>query len=152
VLGEAEDVCNARLVFPPGSDGVRCVANVTASRLAMKTERRLRIIGPEHYVSADFATRSGSVVTKTANQSQLDEIRERLGRGEDLSDLDYLELVKIDRLEVEEGDPLTLQARDFLAAVVEGRPPEVDAKAGLAAVRTAERIVETARAAGSRMV
>lgn len=152
VLGEAEDVCNARLVFPPGRDGVRCVANVTASRLAMKTERRLRIIGPGHYVSADFATRSGTVVTKTANQSQLDEVRARLKGGEDLSDLDYLELVKVDRIEVADGDPLTLQAREFLGALREGRLPEVDAKTGLAAVRTAERIVETARAAGSRMV
>lgn len=26
VLGEAEDVCNARLVFPPGESGIRCVA------------------------------------------------------------------------------------------------------------------------------
>ncbi|MHC5025966.1 MAG: Gfo/Idh/MocA family protein, partial [Planctomycetota bacterium] len=31
VMGEAEDVCNARLVFPAAADGTRCVANVTAS-------------------------------------------------------------------------------------------------------------------------
>lgn len=152
VLGAAEDVCNARLVFPAGEDGIRCVANVTASRLAMKTERRLRVIGPEHYVSADFATRTGTVVTKTANQSQLESVRRSLAAGEDLSNLDYLELVKVDQLVVKDGDPLTLQAREFLAAVREGRPPEVDARTGLAAVRTAERIVEAARASGSRMV
>ena len=44
VLGEAEDVCNARLTFGAHDDGIRCVANVTASRLALKTERKLRII------------------------------------------------------------------------------------------------------------
>ena len=45
VLSESEDVCNARLVFPPDASGRRCVANVTASRLATKTERR----DPAHF-------------------------------------------------------------------------------------------------------
>ncbi|MBM4106085.1 MAG: Gfo/Idh/MocA family oxidoreductase [Phycisphaerae bacterium] len=152
VVGEAEDVCNARLTFPPGPGGVRCVANVTASRLAMKTERKMRIISEEHYVSADFGARTGTVVRKTANRAQLEEVRARLRGGEDLSSLNYLELVKVDPLQVGSDDPLTLQARDFLDAVRTGRRPEVDAEAGLAAVRTAERIVEVARRAGARMV
>lgn len=152
VLGEAEDVCNARLTFPAGRDGVRCVANVTASRLAMKTERKIRIISDEHYVSADFGSRSGTVVTKTANRAQLETVRAQLRDGEDLSSLNYLELVNVSPLAIGADDPLTLQARDFLDAVRKGRRPEVDAEAGLAAVRTAERIVQTAREAGSRMV
>ena len=59
VLGDAEDVCNARLVFPADEDGMQCVATLTASRLALKTERRLRITGEDHYVSADFGAKSG---------------------------------------------------------------------------------------------
>src|SRR5690349_4244632 len=38
VIGHVEDVCNARLTFENG-----CVANLTASRLALKTERKLRV-------------------------------------------------------------------------------------------------------------
>src|SRR5204862_1117518 len=38
VIAEAEDICNARLTFENG-----CVANLTASRLALKTERKLRV-------------------------------------------------------------------------------------------------------------
>src|SRR5215210_7156635 len=38
VIGGVEDVCNARLVFED-----RCVANITASRLALKMERKLRV-------------------------------------------------------------------------------------------------------------
>ncbi len=152
VLGEAEDVCNARLTFPAGASGIRCVANVTASRMAMKTERKIRIVGEEHYVSADFGARSGVVVRKTANAAQLAEIRDRLRRGEDLSGLNYLELVAVEPLAVEAADPLTCQAMDFLEAVRRGRPTEVDAETGLAAVRTAERIVATAKAAGARMI
>ena len=152
VLGEAEDVCNARLTFPSGDDSPRCVANITASRLALKTERRLRIISEDTYVSADFVARKGTVVRKIANEQQLTELRERLKAGEDLSDLNYLELIELDELKIEEGDALELQIDDFLSAVREGRRPTIDAHAGFAAVRTAERIVESARLAGARMV
>lgn len=155
VLGEAEDVCNARLTFSPGQDdptGLACVANLTASRLALKTERKLRIISEDVYVSADFGARKGTVVRKTANEGQLADLRAQLKAGKDLSDLNYLDLVEVDQLRVDDAEPLRLQIEDFLGAVRSGRRPTVDARAGFAAVRTAERIVDAARAAGARMV
>jgi predicted dehydrogenase len=152
VLGEAEDVCNARLTFPPGPDGLRCVANLTASRLALKTERKLRIISEDAYASADFVKRTGTVVHKTANEAQLAEVRKRLHAGEDLTSINYLDHVKVESLDVGDGEPLKLQIDDFLDSVRAQRHPQVDAQAGFAAVRTAERIVKAARAAGARMV
>jgi predicted dehydrogenase len=152
VLGEAEDVCNARLTFPPDSTGYRCVANVTASRLALKTERKIRIISEDTYVSADFVARSGTVVRKTANAQQLAELRTRLKAGDDLSSVDYRGLVQSEPLAIGDGEPLKLQIEDFISAVRSNRRPSVDAQAGFAAVRTAERIVEEARRAGARMV
>lgn len=152
VMGKAEDVCNARLVFPPDDAGIRCVANVTASRLALKTERKLRVISDNAYLSADFVARKVTVIRKTANESELADVRARLAAGEDLSSINYLELVNVEDLDVGNDEPLTLQIEDFLSAVRDGRQPTVDAEAGFAAVRTAERIVEAARTAGSRMV
>ena len=152
VLGEAEDVCNARLTFPPGPDGIRCVANLTASRLALKTERKIRIISEDVYVSADFVKRSGIVVRKTANADQLADVRSRLAAGEDLSSINYLDLVAVDTLDIGEEEPLRLQIEDFLSSVRTRARPAVDAQAGFAAVRTAERIMESARSAGARMV
>lgn len=152
VMGEMEDVCNARLTFPPGADGVSCVANLTASRLALKTERKIRIISEDAYVSADFVARKGTIVRKTANAEQLAEVREQLREGKDLSQVNYLDLVQVEELQVGNGEPLKLQIDDFLNAVRTGRRPAVDAEAGFAAVRTAERIVDAARAAGARMV
>lgn len=153
VLGEAEDVCNARLTFA-SRDGsaTECVANLTASRLALKTERKIRIISEDAYVSADFVARSGTVVRKTANAEQLADLRRRLKAGEDLSNMNYLDLVKVDPLAISPGEPLKLQIEDFLSAVRNGRRPTVDAQAGFAAVRTAQRIVEAAKQAGARMV
>ena len=154
VLSELADVCNARLTFPaaPGSSGTRCVANVTASRLALKTERKIRIISEDLYISADFAECKGTVARKHANAQQLAEIRERIRRGDDLSDVNYLDLVNIDELAVENVEPLALQIQDFLGAIREGRRPTVDARAGFAAVRTAERILDAAKAMGARQV
>lgn len=152
VLTGAEDVCNARLVFPPDAQGQRCVANVTASRLAMKTERKMRLISEDAYVSADFAARSGTVVRKLANAEKLADLRSRLARGDDLSDVNYLDLLSMDELAVGQGEPLRLQLEDFLDAVRSGRRPEVDALAGFAAVQTAERIIGVARRFGSTQV
>ena len=152
VLGEAEDMCNARLVFPADCDGIQTVANVTASRLAFKTERKLRIISEDIYISADFGDRSGKIVRKSANQRSLDDVRSQLQDGEDLSNVDYLSLVNIDSLKIEDEEPLRLQAEAFLHAIQHNEVPDVDAEAGAAAVRTAERIVEAARMAGARMV
>jgi predicted dehydrogenase len=145
VLTEHEDVCNARLTFdlPYG----KCVANVTASRLALKTERKTRIIGENAYVSIDYARKAGVLIRRTANQVQMDEIREALRKGTDLSELDYSDLVAIEQLEIDDAaDQLEMEIGSFLEAVRTGSKPPIDARAGFAAVRTAQRIMEAARA------
>src|SRR5206468_65701 len=60
VLGEHEDVANARLEFEDG-----CVANLTASRLALKTERRLRVFSESAYISLNYAAKTGVVMHRT---------------------------------------------------------------------------------------
>ena len=146
VISEAEDMCNARLVFPVGSDGFSCTANVTASRLAMKTERKLRIISESAYVSADFVDRSVTIIHKTANDKQLKDLRKRLADGEDLTSIDFVEVLEVDEPEIGNEDALTLQAKDFLHSIRSGTKPEIDAEAGSMAIRTAERIMQQANA------
>jgi len=147
VLTDHEDVANARLTFdtPAGP----CIANITASRLAFKTERKIRIIAEDAYVSIDYAKKAGVVIRKTANEVQLAEVRDALRAGHDLSDLDYSELVTIDNLEIDDAEPLRKQAEDFIRAVRTGEQPPVDAAAGLAAVSAAERITRAAREAAA---
>ena len=146
VISEAEDMCNARLVFPEGSDGFSCTANVTASRLALKTERKLRIISEEAYVSADFVERSVTIIHKTTNDAQLRDLRKRLADGEDLTSIDFIDVLEVDEPEIGNEDALTLQAKDFLQSVRTGSKPVIDAEAGSMAIRTAERIMEQAGA------
>jgi predicted dehydrogenase len=137
VLGVPEDVCNARLTFANG-----CVANITASRLAMKTERKMRLFSPNAYVSVDYAKKAGVVITKTGNQAQLDEIREKLESGEvaDLSQLDYTKLVRYEELTAGTGEPLKLQADNFLTCIATRGIPEVSGADGRTNVDIATRI------------
>lgn len=52
VLTKGTDIANARLTFKNG-----CVANVTASRISMKLERKMRLFRPSSYASVDFQNR-----------------------------------------------------------------------------------------------
>lgn len=151
VVTEHEDVCNARLTWRPRTGHPRnnqpgCVANITASRLALKTERKCRIVAEDAYVSIDYAAKSGVVIRRTANASQLADVRAALREGKDLSSLDYSKLVALEPLAVDEAEPLRLELQDFVNAVRSGERPPIDADAGFANVRTANRIVEAANA------
>ena len=52
-----EDIANARVRFANG-----CVATITASRISLKTERRMRLFSEEGYLSADFVSRELTMI------------------------------------------------------------------------------------------
>ena len=52
VSSPLEDIANARVRFENG-----CVAGITASRISLKTERKMRLFSQEGYLSADFVAR-----------------------------------------------------------------------------------------------
>src|SRR3712207_8835076 len=83
VIGTAEDVCNARITFASG-----CVANVTASRLAAGSERRLRVFGEGGFASIDYAKKQGAVIRRGARLALVREAvaKVRAGEAVDLSE------------------------------------------------------------------
>jgi predicted dehydrogenase len=139
VIGDHEDICNARLTFANG-----CVANVTASRLALKTERKLRVFSSEAYVSVDYQKRYGVVVRRTGNLDAIREAADKIRRGDvtDLSGLSYADLLHVEELQISDTEPLRAQLDAFVSSVRNGTPPEVTVDDGLAAVETAVRIVQ----------
>jgi len=143
VVTDHEDLCNAWLVWrrPSGA----CVANLTASRLALKTERVTRITGENAYIKIDYASKQGIIIRRRANEIQMAEVREMLRSGTDLTDLDWHELVNVEPLVVDASEPLVMEIQSFLNAVRTGRRPDIDAEAGLANVRLAERILTAAK-------
>jgi predicted dehydrogenase len=139
VIGGVEDICNARLTFENG-----CVANMTASRLALKTERKLRVFSADAYVSIDYQKKHGVVARKTENLSAIrDAVAQiRAGEIEDLTQLNFMELVNIEELTIDDDvEPLRAELDAFVASVTQGAPVIVPAEDGLAAVEIATQIV-----------
>ncbi len=139
VIGVVEDVANARLTFANG-----VVANLTASRLALKTERRLRVFSPDAYVSLDYQKKHAMVARRTENLSAIRSAVAKIRSGEidDLSQLNYGELVHIEELAIDDIEPIRAELEAFIHSVRTGERPVCDVQDGLAAVRTARRIVE----------
>jgi predicted dehydrogenase len=140
VIGTHEDICNARLAFDNG-----CVANITASRLAIKTERKMRIFSEEAYLSVDYAKGVGIVIHKDQNLDLIQMARDM--DVEDIAELaesvDYTKLLKVEQLVVEEStEPLRKQAEAFRDTVLKNARPVVTASDGLAAVRVGQKIIE----------
>ncbi len=145
VITEHEDLCNAWLEF--NTQNGRCVANITASRLALKTERVTRITGENAYIKIDYAAKKGNMIRRIANEIQMREVREQIKMGADLTNLKWGELVNIEELIVDDAEPIVAELEAFLHAVRTGERPAIDAEAGFANVRTAQRIVEAIKRA-----
>lgn len=146
VITDHDDICNAWLEWdipsPDGGKPGKCVANVSASRLAFKTERVMRITGENGYIKVDYAKKEGTMIRRRANALQMEQIREAIRKGTDLTTLNWPELVNIEPLIVNDEEPIVAEIRAFLQAVKTGERPPIDAEAGFANVRTAERIVK----------
>jgi predicted dehydrogenase len=113
VLSKRADIANARIEFQSG-----CVANLTASRVSFERTRKLRFFQPNDYISIDYASQRGTVVSL------------RLGR------------VIERKLEPAEQEPLKLELQAFIDSVQTRRPPLVSGEDGVKALELALRINE----------
>ncbi len=141
VLGATEDVANARIRFADGT-----VANLTASRLALKTERKIRVFAPTAYLSMDYHKKSGVAIKLKDNLDLIRMAKER--NFEDLSQmqgLDFSSMMHIEPLEVDDVEPLRAEIESFLESVREGSAAAVSAEDGYAAVELAEHITSAVR-------
>jgi len=57
VASEHADIANARIRFANGA-----VATITASRVSMRTERRMRVFAQDGYLAVDFANRRVTII------------------------------------------------------------------------------------------
>jgi len=142
VIGEKEDICNARIVFDNG-----CIANVTASRLALKTERKVRVFSRQVYVSLDYFKKSGIVIKADPNINVVKWINEQEKTGDfDLTTVNWPDLLHIEELDIDDKEPIRLEQENFLRAVMDREfMPEVTAEEGLAALKCAEKILESVK-------
>ncbi len=125
VLSKHEDVASARVSFGEGA-----VANLTASRLALKTERKLRVFCEHAYVSLDYQKKIGIAITLDKNLDVLQLAREH--NLEDLSQLagvDFGQMVTVEPLTIDDKDALEDELETFLDCVRNKKQPPVSAEA-----------------------
>jgi predicted dehydrogenase len=139
VLGVNEDICNARIFFENG-----CVANITSSRLALKTERKIRVFSRQAYLSLDYLKKEGIAIKAAPNINVLDWIKEKQDEGDfDFNEVNWPDLLHIEPLSIEDKEPLKVEQESFLEAVMGKRQrPEVTAGEGLEALKCAHKILE----------
>jgi len=118
VLTQGTDIANARLTFKNG-----CVANVTASRISMKMERKMRMFRPSSYISVDFQNK---VLTK-----------HKTGEKEMFPGVP--EIVSEESV-FENGDALLEEIKHFVECIKTGNNPLVSGVAGRRALQTAIEI------------
>jgi len=139
VLLRHEDVANARLVFEGG-----CVADLTASRVAAKAERALRIFQDASYISIDTMTPRVRVFRPTSKLAagEIDVSSISPADLEDPKGFLFGKLIEIEEPKLPAEPPLQAELRAFVDAVRTGGEPAVTAREGLNAILLAERVLE----------
>jgi predicted dehydrogenase len=142
VIDQEEDICNARIVFENG-----CIANITASRLALKTERKVRVFSRQAYLSVDYYKKSGIVIKADPNVNVVEWIKERQKAGDfNLLSVNWPDLLHIEELDIDDKEPLRLEQEAFLLSCADKTAkPEVSAEEGLAAMECAEKILDSVK-------
>jgi predicted dehydrogenase len=115
VASDHPDFAVARFRFPSGRAAV-----ITASRVSLAMERRLRVLGREGEMAVDFLARSLAVL--------------RRGGAEKVANMPAH---GVDRATWTDHDSLEAEQAAFAAACLDGVPPEVDAAAGRRALKAA---------------
>lgn len=129
VISDHVDIANARLEFSSG-----CIANVTASRISTKNERKIRLFQKDAYVSVDFTRQEITVVEQNS-----------------ASDRGLIPGMEIKQLSFKKGDALEDELKSFVKAVQKREKPEVTGQMGRDALKIALSIMEQIKNANSRL-
>ena len=121
VSSSSEDIANARVRFENG-----CVATITASRISLKTERRMRMFSEEGYLSADFVARKLVMIGRE--------------RGLPLPGTGGF---RREELGWSDHDSMAAEHEAFVASCLDGAPVVVDAAAGRRALAAAIAVADS---------
>lgn len=118
VVSPLADIANVRIEFASG-----CVANVTASRISVKKQRRMRFFQKDTYLSVDFDKSEATLIKRTGETGGLipgmDIITEKFSEVDNLRD----------------------ELLSFVECIVERKPPRVSGVEARKALAVAEDIV-----------
>jgi predicted dehydrogenase len=125
VISKHADIANVRLQFENG-----CVANVTASRISTKNQRKIRLFQKDAYISVDFTGREIVLIRRNDNRFN------GVVPGMDIQQLSF-----------SDADVLEDELAAFIQAVHTRREPVVSGRSGRQALDVALKIMDQIDAA-----
>lgn len=131
VISDTPDIANARLRFENG-----CVANLTASRISMKTLRKSRFFQRDAYVSVDFFEKKVEVVRMQNAPESPEDFAMVLENAEGIK-----KQIFFDNPNVSEGNAIQLELENFADAIQNNKKPAVTLQAGTSALEVACQIL-----------
>lgn len=129
VITSKIDIANTRLEFEAG-----CIANVTASRVSLKRERKLRIFQPEKYISMDYQAQTLHVVELKHSERRHDFPNSR-------------PTIVPYQVDIVKQEPLKAELQSFVQCVQTRGIPVVSGIDGRNALKVAFNILQTMRIA-----
>ncbi len=118
VLTDQIDVANARIRFANG-----LIANLNASRVAPRRERKIRFFQPDAYISVDYEARRIQIYRKSPPPPG-----------------SAFPTISAEQIEFGDADPLRDEIAAFVASVRARTPPPVTADDGLRVMELSDRI------------
>lgn len=115
VITDAEDIVNVRVEFESG-----CVANITASRVSVKQERKMRLFQKDACLVVDFQEKSLTSYHKGEQESE-----------------NTMPAITADIKQFENDDAIMAEIESFLVSITTGQEPVVSGEDGLRALETA---------------
>ena len=119
VISDKVDAANARIEFENGA-----VANITASRIGTEKIRKTRFYQTNSYVVLDYATKFASVTSLAPNA-----LHPLLG-------------ISINRLEINDIEPLRAELTAFIDALIHDKMPPITAEDGRRALSLALGVLD----------
>ncbi|WP_299766648.1 Gfo/Idh/MocA family oxidoreductase [uncultured Dokdonia sp.] len=131
VISETPDIANARIEFENG-----CVANLTASRISLKSMRKARFFQKDAYISVDFLEKKVEVVKMKDAPEQPDDFAMILQNAEGIKKQIYF-----DNPDVPSNNAILDELDAFAKAIKTNTTPVVSLEAGTEALRVAKMVI-----------
>ncbi|MCK4569587.1 MAG: Gfo/Idh/MocA family oxidoreductase [Bacteroidales bacterium] len=134
VVSDTPDIANARIEFNNG-----CVANLTASRISMKSMRKSRFFQRDAYIAVDFLEKEAEILRmKDVDPEKADPYAVIMELGEGKSPKQVI----FDKPEVEPLNAIKRELETFHDAIVNDSVPPVTINDGYNALEVAHKIIE----------
>ncbi|MBI4930293.1 MAG: Gfo/Idh/MocA family oxidoreductase [Bacteroidetes bacterium] len=133
VVSDSPDICNARIEFDNGA-----VANVTASRISLKSMRKSRFFQRDAYISVDFLDKKTEIIRmKTIEQEPSDPFALTIDLG-----AKGMKQIFFDNPKVEESNAIKMELQSFADAIINDKQTAITAEDGCRAMDVAYKVME----------